>query len=61
MNNIEYKLASRTAQSDRSSRSSVMMLIATISVALGTVITSSWATTEISNPATCYEKQYVEV
>lgn len=38
MNNIEYKLASRTAQSDRSSRSSVMMLIATISVALGLAV-----------------------
>lgn len=38
MNNIEYLLARRTAQQDGSSRSAVMMRIATISVALALTV-----------------------
>lgn len=38
MNNLEYLLAVRTARSDRSSRSRVMMRIATITVALGLAV-----------------------
>lgn len=38
MNNIEYMLARRTARVDRSSRSSVMVAVATLSVALGLAV-----------------------
>lgn len=38
MNNIEYMLARRTARFDRSSRSSVMIAVATVSVALGLAV-----------------------
>ena len=38
MNNIEYLLARRTAQHEGSSRSAVMMRIATISVALALTV-----------------------